>query len=214
VLEAEYIRRYWNDKFAELQKLNGEMPDVAETCDDFISRLDDISIENEVTSFGYTEIPGSIPGVRATIEVRLSETRDFIIDINGDARYDHNTKIKVTYVELSLQHQNAKEFLTNCFFQRLPYTVIDKLIKTLKNLDEDFNERLLEFRKQQKLVQLNIATIKSLLTEKFKGSPYTWDINGFSSDSILITLYDSGVEVSRLVVNEEDYLMKILDWMV
>lgn len=212
--EELFIRQYWNDTFAELQKLNSEMPDVGESCEDFISRLDDISIENEVTSFGYQEIPGTMPGVRATIEVRLSETKDFLIDINGDAKHDRNTKIKSTYVELSLQHKNNKEFLTNTFFSRLPYTVIDHLIKTLKNLDEDFNAKLLEYRKHQKMAQLNIATIKSLLTEKFKGTPYEFVVKSFSVDSFLIQLYDSGEEISRLIVDEENYLMSILDWQI
>ena len=141
--------------------------------------------------------------------------KNFQIDINADIRFDKNTKVKIVYVELSKIHQNRKEFLTNMFFQNLPYAELEMLLDSLKDFDEKFDCALMEFRKKQKMTQLAIATIKSLLSEKFKNTNYDWKITDFGDDddvSFVIVLLEDKTEVSRLIVEKSNLIQKITEW--
>jgi len=212
--ETEFTRQFWNDKFAELNKINQEMPDVAETLEDFISQLDDISIEYNVSAFGYDEREKGMPGVRASMEVDLGPGKNFLIDINADAKLDNNTRVKSTYMELSLLHENGKEFLTNTFFPFLPYTVLQNLLETMANLEQEYSTALLNFRKAQKLNQITIATIKGLLKVRFENTRFDWYINEFSTGNYVITLSENGKEISRIIVDDDNCTQKILEWQI
>ena len=215
--EEKFIRSFWNNLFIELNEHNRTMPDVAENPEDFINRLDQIAVEKEVSSFGIDENfevkNGSVKAVMTISE----SSRNFHIYINADIRFEKNTKVKVVYVELSELHQNNKEFLTNIFFQKLPYTELEMLIDTLKDCNNKFTSALMEFRKIQKMIQLTVATIKSLLSEKFKNTRYEWEISDFGSGrdiSFLITLKENAEEISKLTVDKTNLVQKIIEWQI
>lgn len=213
--EDSFVRDFWNGIFRELNAHNDKMPDVAETAEQFIKQLDDIAIEKEVSGFGYEEFPGAIGSVRATMTVNYGPGKHFQIDIRADKRFEKNTKIKIVYVELSRLHQNNKEFLTNIFFQKLPYSELKMLLDSLRQSDEKFDAALLEFRKLQKMTQLTAATIKSLLTEKFKNTDYEWkisDIGEAQKNTFVISLLKDNEEISRLVVDKTNLIQKIMGW--
>lgn len=214
--EEHFIRYFWNNVFNELNMHNRTMPDVAETPDNFISRLDEIAVAKQVSSFGFNEHHGGALGdIRAKMTVDYGAGKKFQIDINADIRFDKNTKIRIVYVELSKLHQNNKEFLTNMFFQNLPYAELEMLLDSLKDCNEKFDSALMEFRKKQKMTQLLIATIKSLLSEKFKNTNYDWKITDFGDDydvSFVILLLEDKTEVSRLIVDKSNLVQKITEW--
>ncbi len=153
--------------------------------------------------------------IRAKMTVDYGTGKKFQIDINADIRFDKNTKVRIVYVELSKLHQNNKEFLTNMFFQNLPYAELEMLLDSLKDFNEKFDSALMEFRKKQKMTQLLIATIKSLLSEKFKNTKYEWKITDFGDDnevSFVIILSENKTEVSRLIVDKSNLVQKITEW--
>lgn len=214
--EEDFKRYFWNNVFSELNIHNRNMPDVAETPVIFISRLDQIAVEKQVSSFGFDEHRGGNMGdVRAVMTVDYGPGKNFQVDINADIRFANNTKVKIVYVELSKLHQNNKEFLTNMFFQKLPYVELEMLLDSLRDCNEKFDYALMEFRKMQKMTQLTVATIKSLLSEKFKNTKYDWDITDFGSDSevsFVISLKENKEEVSRLIVDKTNLVQRITEW--
>lgn len=214
--EEDFTRYFWNDVFNKLNDHNRTMPDVAETPENFINRLDSISVEKEVASFGFSEhLKGAMRDVRASMTVDYGSGKRFLINITADVRFEKNTKIKIVYVELSRLHQNGKEFMTNLFFQKLPYVELEMLLDTLRECDSKFDAALMEFRKEQKLIQLTVATIKSLLSEKFKNTRYEWEISDFGSGadiSFVITLKENNEQISRLIVDKSNLIQKISEW--
>lgn len=101
------------------------------------------------------------------------------------------------------------------FFQNLPYAELEMLLDSLKDCNEKFDSALMEFRKKQKMTQLLIATIKSLLSEKFKNTNYDWKITDFGDDydvSFVILLLEDKTEVSRLIVDKSNLVQKITEW--
>lgn len=214
--EDFFIRYFWNNVLNELNVHNRTMPDVADTPDNFIKRLDEIAVEKEVSSFGFDEhLGGTMGDVRAVMTVDYGPGKLFQIDIKADIRFAKNTKVKIVYVELSKMHQNNKEFLTNIFFQNLPYVELEMLLDTLKDCDEKFEHELLEFRKMQKMTQLTVATIKSLLSDKFKNTKYEWEISDFGTGtdvSFVIVLRENNEQVSRLIVDKSNLIQRITEW--
>ncbi len=89
------------------------------------------------------------------------------------------------------------------------------LLDSLKDFDEKFDCALMEFRKKQKMTQLAIATIKSLLSEKFKNTNYDWKITDFGDDddvSFVIVLLEDKTEIARLIVEKSNLVQKITEW--
>lgn len=214
--EEYFIRYFWNNVFNELNVHNRTMPDIADTPDNFIKRLDEIAVKKEVSSFGFDEhLGGTMGDVRAVMTVDYGPGRQFQIDINADIRFVKNTKVKIVYVELSKMHQNNKEFLTNMFFQNLPYVELEMLLDSLRDCNEKFDYALMEFRKMQKMTQLTVATIKSLLSEKFKNTKYEWEINDFGSGSdvsFVINLKENNEQISKLIVDKSNLVQRITEW--
>lgn len=214
--EEYFIRYFWNNVFNELNVHNRSMPDIADTPDNFIKRLDEIAVKKDVSSFGFDEhLGGTMGDVRAVMTVDYGPGRQFQIDINADIRFVKNTKVKIVYVELSKMHQNNKEFLTNMFFQNLPYVELEMLLDSLRDCNEKFDYALMEFRKMQKMTQLTVATIKSLLSEKFKNTRYEWEISDFGSGadvSFVITLTENNEQISRLIVDKSNLVQRITEW--
>ena len=67
------------------------------------------------------------------------------------------------------------------------------------------------------MIQLTVATIKSLLSEKFKNTRYEWEISDFGSGrdiSFLITLKENAEEISRLTVDKTNLVQKIIEWQI
>lgn len=204
--EEEFIRYFWNDKLVKLQELNKKFPLSWEPHDKFLYHLDELAIKNSVSSFGFNNDESG-----AVYNVTLGNGKKYELKVQLGSTFPNY------YIELNLLHENRSEFLTNIFYARLPYTVIDKILKTMNNIDGEYEQKLILYRKEKKLEQLTVGTIKSLLAEKFKNTNYDWEIRDFVNESdvsFVITLFENEYEVSQLIVNKSNLIQRITEWKV
>lgn len=212
--EKKFVRDFWNNYFSELNSHNKIQEDITDSPENFVKRLEEISTRKKV-SFTHKMHKGSMADVKGEMILTNSFGEKFKIYFNSEIRFEKNTKLKIVYIELSKLFYNDSEFLTNIFFQNLPYEEIEMLIDYLYNYKENFEVEFLKFQKMQKMIQLTETTIKSLLYEKFKNTKYTWKISKIvnSSDiSYKITLNEFDEEVSILFVDQKDLVKKITEW--
>lgn len=212
--EKKFVRDFWNNYFSELNSHNKIQEDITDSPENFVKRLEEIATRKNI-SFTHKMHKGSMADVKGEMILTNSFGEKFKIYFNSEIRFEKNTKLKIVYIELSKLFYNDSEFLTNIFFQNLPYEEIEMLIDYLYNYKENFEVEFLKFQKMQKMIQLTETTIKSLLYEKFKNTKYTWKISKIvnSSDiSYKITLNEFDEEVSILFVDQKDLVKKITEW--
>ncbi len=212
--EKKFNRDFWNNFFLELNLKNKTKEEGKDTPENFINKLEEIANRKNV-SFSYKIFKGRITDVKGSMLLTNSFGENFQIYFTAEVRFDKN-KIKIVYVELNkLFSNNNVEFLTNIFFQNLPYEEIEMLLDYLYNYKENYEAEFIKFQKMQKMIQLTETTIKSLLYEKFKNTKYTWKISKIvnSSDiSYKITVNEFDEEVSTLFVAQKDLVKKITEW--
>lgn len=212
--EKKFVRDFWNNYFSELNSHNKIHEDITDSPENFVKRLEEIATRKNV-SFTHKMHKGSMADVKGEMILTNSFGEKFKIYFNSEIRFEKNTKLKIVYIELSKLFYNDSEFLTNIFFQKLPYEEIEILLDYLYNYKENFEVEFLKFQKKQKISQLTETTIKSLLHEKFKNTQYNWKITKIgtaSIDSYLITLLKYNEEISKLFVDQKDLVKKITQW--
>ena len=213
-VEKKFNRDFWNNFFLELNFKNKTKEEGKDSLENFINKLEEIANRKNV-SFSYKIFKGIITDVKGSMLLTNSFGENFQIYFTAEVRFDKN-KIKIVYVELNkLFSNNNVEFLTNIFFQNLPYEEIEMLLDYLYNYKENYEAEFIKFQKMQKMIQLTETTIKSLLYEKFKNTKYTWKISKIvnSSDiSYKITLNEFDEEVSILFIDQKDLVKKITEW--
>ena len=205
--ENQFTHNFWNEKFSILNKINSSVPNTADSKEDFVRKIEEISKKEEATSF--TSILTTSGSVRLSIGMNLGVKINFCLEIAAEP-VGKKALMQGAYLELNILHENSKEFLTNTFLPFLPYTSIEELLKMLKVIHKDYAKKILEVKKQAKLDQMTVGLIKSSLTKKFKDSRFDWELSDVDNGNYLIRIKDGEEIVHNLIVNENDCVEKIM----
>lgn len=205
--ENQFTHNFWNEKFSILNQINSSVPNTADSKEDFVRKIEEISKKEEATSFTSNLTPSGT--VRLSIGMNLGVKINFCLEIAAEP-VGKKALMKGAYLELNILHENSKEFLTNTFLPFLPYTSIEELLKMLKVIHKDYAKKILEVKKQAKLDQMTIGLIKSSLTKKFKDSRFDWELSDVDNGNYLIRIKDGEEIVHNLIVNENDCVEKIM----
>lgn len=205
--ENQFTHNFWNEKFSILNQINSSVPNTADSKEDFVRKIEEISKKEEATSF--TSNLTTSGSVRLSIGMNLGVKINFCLEIAAEP-VGKKALMKGTYLELNILHENNKEFLTNTFLPFLPYTSIEELLKMLKVIHKDYAKKILEVKKQAKLDQMTVGLIKSSLTKKFKDSRFDWELSDVDNRNYLIRIKDGEEIVYNLIVNENDCAEKIM----
>lgn len=205
--ENQFTHNFWNEKFSILNQINSSVPNTADSKEDFVRKIEEISKKEEATSFTSNLTPSGT--VRLSIGMNLGVKINFCLEIAAEP-VGKKALMKGAYLELNILHENSKEFLTNTFLPFLPYTSIEELLKMLKVIHKDYAKKILEVKKQAKLDQMTVGLIKSLLTKKFRGSRFDWELSDSGDGNYLIRIKDGTEIVHNLIVNENDCVEKIM----
>lgn len=205
--ENQFTHNFWNEKFSILNKINSSVPNTADSKEDFVRKIEEISKKEEATSF--TSNLTTSGSVRLSIGMNLGVKINFCLEIAAEP-VGKKALMKGAYLELNILHENSKEFLTNTFLPFLPYTSIEELLKMLKVIHKDYAKKVLEVKKQAKLDQMTVGLIKSSLTKKFKDSRFDWELSDSGDGNYLIRIKDGEEIVQNLLVNENDCVEKIM----
>lgn len=205
--ENQFTHNFWNEKFSILNKINSSVPNTADSKEDFVRKIEEISKKEEATSF--TSNLTTSGSVRLSIGMNLGVKINFCLEIAAEP-VGKKALMKGAYLELNILHENSKEFLTNTFLPFLPYTSIEELLKMLKVIHKDYAKKILEVKKQAKLDQMTVGLIKSSLTKKFKDSRFDWELSDSGDGNYLIRIKDGEEIVQNLLVNENDCVEKIM----
>lgn len=205
--ENQFTHNFWNEKFSILNQINSSVPNTADSKEDFVRKIEEISKKEEATSF--TSNLTTSGSVRLSIGMNLGVKINFCLEIAAEP-VGKKALMKGAYLELNILHENSKEFLTNTFLPFLPYTSIEELLKMLKVIHKDYAKKILEVKKQAKLDQMTVGLIKSSLTKKFKDSRFDWELSDVDNGNYLIRLKDGEEIVYNLIVNENDCAEKIM----
>lgn len=205
--ENQFTHNFWNEKFSILNQINSSVPNTADSKEDFVRKIEEISKKEEATSFTSNLTPSGT--VRLSIGMNLGVKINFCLEIAAEP-VGKKALMKGAYLELNILHENSKEFLTNTFLPFLPYTSIEELLKMLKVIHKDYAKKILEVKKQAKLDQMTVGLIKSLLTKKFGDSRFDWELSDVDNGNYLIRIKDGEEIVHNLIVNENDCVEKIM----
>ena len=205
--ENQFTHNFWNEKFSILNKINSSVPNTADSKEDFVRKIEEISKKEEATSF--TSNLTTSGSVRLSIGMNLGVKINFCLEIAAEP-VGKKALMKGAYLELNILHENSKEFLTNTFLPFLPYTSIEELLKMLKVIHKDYAKKILEVKKQAKLDQMTVGLIKSSLTKKFKDYRFDWELSDVDNGNYLIRIKDGEEIVHNLIVNENDCVEKIM----
>ena len=205
--ENQFTHNFWNEKFSILNQINSSVPNTADSKEDFVRKIEEISKKEEATSF--TSNLTTSGSVRLSIGMNLGVKINFCLEIAAEP-VGKKALMKGAYLELNILHENNKEFLTNTFLPFLPYTSIEELLKMLKVIHKDYAKKILEVKKQAKLDQMTVGLIKSSLTKKFKDSRFDWELSDVDNRNYLIRIKDGEEIVYNLIVNENDCTEKIM----
>ena len=205
--ENQFTHNFWNEKFSILNQINSSVPNTADSKEDFVRKIEEISKKEEATSF--TSNLTTSGSVRLSIGMNLGVKINFCLEIAAEP-VGKKALMKGAYLELNILHENNKEFLTNTFMPFLPYTSIEELLKMLKVIHKDYAKKILEVKKQAKLDQMTVGLIKSSLTKKFKDSRFDWELSDVDNGNYLIRIKDGEEIVYNLIVNENDCAEKIM----
>lgn len=199
--ENQFTHNFWNEKFSILNKINSSVPNTADSKEDFVRKIEEISKKEGATSSASNLTPSGT--VRLSIGMNLGVKINFCLEIAAEP-VGKKALMKGAYLELNILHENSKEFLTNTFLPFLPYTSIEELLKMLKVIHKDYAKKILEVKKQAKLDQMTVGLIKSSLTKKFKDSRFDWELSDVDNGNYLIRIKDGEKIVHNLIVNEND----------
>lgn len=205
--ENQFTHNFWNEKFSILNQINSSVPNTADSKEDFVRKIEEISKKEEATSF--TSNLTTSGSVRLSIGMNLGVKINFCLEIAAEP-VGKKALMKGAYLELNILHENSKEFLTNTFLPFLPYTSIEELLKMLKVIHKDYAKKILEVKKQAKLDQMTVGLIKSSLTKKFKDSRFDWELSDVDNGNYFIRIKDGEEIVHNLIVNENDCVEKIM----
>ena len=205
--ENKFTHNFWNEKFSILNKINSSVPNTADSKEDFVRKIEEISKKEGATSFASNLTPSGT--VRLSIGMNLGVKINFCLEIAAEP-VGKKALMKGAYLELNILHENSKEFLTNTFLPFLPYTSIEELLKMLKVIHKDYAKKILEVKKQAKLDQMTVGLIKSSLTKKFKDSRFDWELSDIDNGYYLIRIKDGEEIVHNLIVNETDCVENIM----
>lgn len=205
--ENQFTHNFWNEKFSILNQINSSVQNTADSKEDFVRKIEEISKKEGATSFASNLTPSGT--VRLSIGMNLGVKINFCLEIAAEP-VGKKALMKGAYLELNILHENSKEFLTNTFLPFLPYTSIEELLKMLKVIHKDYAKKILEVKKQAKLDQMTVGLIKSSLTKKFKDSRFDWELSNVDNGNYLIRIKDGEEIVHNLIVNENDCVEKIM----
>ncbi|MBR1536186.1 MAG: hypothetical protein IJ630_04560 [Treponema sp.] len=205
--ENQFTHNFWNEKFSILNQINSSVQNTADSKEDFVRKIEEISKKEGATSYASNLTPSGT--VRLSIGMNLGVKINFCLEIAAEP-VGKKALMKGAYLELNILHENSKEFLTNTFLPFLPYTSIEELLKMLKVIHKDYAKKILEVKKQAKLDQMTVGLIKSSLTKKFKDSRFDWELSDVDNGNYLIRIKDGTEIVQNLIVNENDCVEKIM----
>ena len=110
--ENQFAHNFWNEKFSILNQINSSVQNTADSKEDFVRKIEEISKKEGATFFTSNLTPSGT--VRLSIGMNLGVKINFCLEIAAEP-VGKKALMKGAYLELNILHENSKEFLTKHF---------------------------------------------------------------------------------------------------